>query len=223
MHALDRPVWNGLHGPQSSLAVGGDPAVRIDPGYGPFAAARDDGDEAQAALARFTAPGDEIWIIEPDAWSAPAGLQVAAVPELVQMIGDGSGEMDEDVILLGEGDLADMTALALATRPGPWGPKTHLYGAFYGIRIDGRLAAMAGERLRPAVGWAEVSAVSTWPEFRGQGLAARLIRHVVAGFAARGDRPFLHSYADNAGVIALYEKLGFRTRAKMVATRLIRD
>jgi predicted GNAT family acetyltransferase len=33
--------------------------------------------------------------------------------------------------------------------------------------------------------------------------------------AARGETPFLHSYADNAGAIALYESLGFRIRREV--------
>jgi predicted GNAT family acetyltransferase len=68
-----------------------------------------------------------------------------------------------------------------------------------------------------------LSGVSTWPEFRGQGLAAALVRRVVHGFLERGDTPFLHCYAANAGAIGLYEKLGFRTRARLTFTILALD
>ena len=74
--------------------------------------------------------------------------------------------------------------------------------------------------MRPAPEFAEVSGVCTWPEFRGQGLAARLIRTVMTGMAARGEIPFLHSYAGNVSAIRLYESLGFRPRRAMVATIL---
>jgi predicted GNAT family acetyltransferase len=129
------------------------------------------------------------------------------------------GADDPRIELLTEADAAAMAALAYATEPGPWGSATHRYGAYYGIRIDGRLASMAGERLR-LPGLAELSGVSTWPEFRGQGLAAALVRRVVRGFVARGERPFLHCYAANVGAVALYEKLGFRVRAPMTFTIL---
>ena len=82
---------------------------------------------------------------------------------------------------------------------------------------------MAGERMRPAPGLAEVSGVCTWPQYRGQGLAGQLIRRVMAGFTARGDVPILHSHAANTGAIGLYESLGFVTRRVMVATVLVKE
>jgi predicted GNAT family acetyltransferase len=139
------------------------------------------------------------------------------------MIADGpvaAYVADPEIEALVEADAAEMAARADLTEPGPWRPLTHRYGTFYGIRREGRLVAMAGERMRPAPAIAEVSAVCTLPDYRGQGLAARLIRHVVAGFAARGDTPFLHSYAYNAHAIRLYESLGFRARSAMMVTVL---
>lgn len=220
---LDRPVWNALTSAQASLAVASGAAVRIDPDYGPFAAARDDGPEAQDALvATLRGPDDRIGVVEREAWPVPAGTRVLGGGDLVQMVHDGTLPAlpdDPRIVLLGERDAAEMAALAFATEPGPWGSATHRYGDYFGIRIGGRLAAMAGERLR-LPGLAELSGVSTWPEFRGQGLATALVRRVVRGFVERGDRPFLHSYAANVGALALYEGLGFRVRAPMSFTIL---
>ena len=224
-HPLDRPVWSMLTGPMAGLAVGGGEALRIDRGYGPFAAARDASADSQQALAGLVEDGNEIWLVEREPWPAPPGLRVVRSAQLVQMVAERPVPMesgDEAAVPLEEDDIAAMTALALATEPGPWGPKTHHYGRFYGMRDGERLAAMAGERMRPAPGFAEVSGVCTWPEYRGRGHAARLIRRVMAGFAERGNVPFLHSYAANSGAIALYERLGFAIRATMTVTILAR-
>jgi ribosomal protein S18 acetylase RimI-like enzyme len=220
---LDRPVWHALTGRQARLAVDSRAAVRIDPAYGPFAAAVDESEEAQAALlATLCGSEDRIAIIERGPWPAPCGTQVAGEGELVQMVFEGElpeAAHDPRIVLLGEGDAAEMAALALATEPGPWSSATHRYGDYFGIRIDGRLAAMAGERML-LPGLAEVSGVCAWPEFRGQGLATLLMHRVMRGFAARGDQPFLHCYAWNTGAIRLYEALGFRIRARLALTIL---
>jgi predicted GNAT family acetyltransferase len=79
------------------------------------------------------------------------------------------------------------------------------------------------EELRAAAAVAGAGAkaeVERVEEFAGRfpGWAAALIRRVMAGFAERGDIAFLHSYAENAGAIRLYESLGFRIRRPMTAT-----
>jgi len=220
---LDRPVWNALTTEQAHLAVVTGAAVRMDPGYGPFAAARDTSDEAMAALAAtLRGPDDRIGVVEREAWAAPEGTKVLGGGDLMQMVFEGpppEAPDDPRIKRLGERDAKAMAALAHATEPGPWGSKTHRYGDYYGIRVGRKLAAMAGERMR-LPGMAELSGVSTWPEFRGQGLASALVRRVVRGFLDRSDTPFLHCYAANAGAIALYETLGFRTRARMSFTIL---
>ena len=61
------------------------------------------------------------------------------------------------------------------------------------------------------------------PDHRGKGYAARLLREVTARILARGERAFLHSYADNAAAIGLYESLGYRGRREVVFTILTAD
>ncbi|WP_338466040.1 GNAT family N-acetyltransferase [Novosphingobium sp. ZN18A2] len=225
-HPLDRPVWNMLGGGQAALAVRHGSAVRIDPAYGPFAAARELSDAAQADLAAMVSRSmGALWLVEPDEWPAPRGTRVVRTAPLVQMVArspapDPGGD---DIVPLGEADAAQMAALAHATEPGPWGTSTHRYGPFHGIRADGRLIAMAGTRMRPAPGYAEVSGVCTDPAARGRGYAGRLIRRVMAGMCAEGLTPFLHSYAGNTAAIALYRSLGFEIRREMMVTILAAD
>lgn len=224
---LSRPVWSMLNGQQADLALECGCALRIDPRYGPFAAARDRSDAAQADLAEIVRSSlHDVWLTEPEQWPAPVRTKTVRTASLVQMVAKGkgsSGDPDPNIVPLTAADVPAMTEIALATEPGPWGELTHKYGQFFGIRDGDRLAAMAGERMRPAPGYAEVSGVCTWPEYRGQGMAQRLIAHVMHAQRARGETPFLHSYAGNAAAIGLYERLGFRIVRNMVVTVLAPD
>ena len=217
-HPLDRPIWNMLTGRQAHIAEGEARAARIDRGYGPFGAAADQSAEAQAALAALIPDDGELWIVEGERWPVPAGAREVKRAVLAQMVAEGSPPearpTEPDIIALTDADAAEMAALADHAKPGPWGPKTHLYGPFFGVRENGRLLAMAGQRMLMP-GMAEVSGVSTWADCRGRGLARALIGHVMRAMVARGEQPFLHSYADNAGAIALYEALGFRIRREV--------
>jgi predicted GNAT family acetyltransferase len=114
-----------------------------------------------------------------------------------------------------------MLDLVGRTKPGPFLPRTVELGTYLGIRRDGALVAMAGERLHPP-GWTEISAICTDEAFRGQGLATRLVHAVAAGIRERGETPFLHASADNTNAIRLYESLGFRLRrsATFLAARV---
>ncbi|MEV5826476.1 GNAT family N-acetyltransferase [Spirillospora sp. NPDC052242] len=144
----------------------------------------------------------------------PPDWEPVFVLDGLQMVWDGPAPEDErgaDVVELGADRVPEMLDLAERTRPGPFWPRTPELGAYLGVRENGGLAAMAGERLRPP-GWTEISAVCTVPEARGRGHAARLVRALAARVLARGERPFLHVAAVNTGAVALYERLGFAVR-----------
>jgi predicted GNAT family acetyltransferase len=120
-------------------------------------------------------------------------------------------EPDARIVPLTDADAPEMLALARLTEPGPFFERTHQLGDFFGIRLEGRLAAMAGERMKPP-GFTEVSGVCTHPDYRGRGLAGALTRRVCAQIVARGETPFLHAIASNTTAIRLYEELGFSYR-----------
>jgi predicted GNAT family acetyltransferase len=119
-----------------------------------------------------------------------------------------TGVEDPDAVVLTESDVPEILDLVERAKPGPFRKRTIDLGRYLGIRVDGRLVAMAGERFH-LPGWTEVSAVCTDPGFRGHGLGARLTMAVAAGILERGELPFLHVAGDNAGAIKLYERLGF--------------
>lgn len=121
---------------------------------------------------------------------------------------------DERVQRLTRDDAAEMLALALVTKPGPFTLEALSLGDFWGVKIEGRLAAMAGERMKQP-GYTELSGVCSHPEFRGGGLGRLLSLFVANRIAARGEVPYLHAYASNTTAIGLYESIGFRLRSMM--------
>jgi predicted GNAT family acetyltransferase len=118
---------------------------------------------------------------------------------------------------LGTADVPEMLELAAATEPSPFLPQTTQMGSYFGIRVrDGRLVAMAGERLQSTV-FTEISAVCTHPEFRGRGYARNLTTFLAAQILAVGKTPFLHVKSEN-GAKAVYQNIGFRLRTAMCLT-----
>ena len=214
MHVLDRPAWESLAGPHAALSVGGALAKRYLRDVNLFASARDDSREALEALADLVKPGEHVYVLQAPEIAVPPALRAAKTALGVQMVATRPVQPEsgsETILPLGDADAPEMLALAQLTQPGPFLAHTHVMGRFIGIRIDGRLAAMAGERMR-VPGYTELSGVCTHPDFRGRGLARRLSATVCAGIEARGETPFLHAWKDNYSAIALYEKLGFRWR-----------
>jgi predicted GNAT family acetyltransferase len=119
-----------------------------------------------------------------------------------------------DAARLGAADVPEILDLIDRTQPGPFRRRTVELGTYLGLRsADGRLIAMAGERLHPA-GWTEISAVCTDPAHRRKGLATYLIRAIAAGIRERGETPFLHTSAGNVNAIRLYESIGFVLRRR---------
>ncbi|OKK15136.1 GCN5 family acetyltransferase [Streptomyces sp. CB00455] len=210
---LDNPVWSALTGPHRGFAEHGPAglAARYTGDTSPFAALADPRDpRAWADLAALAGPGEGVWVT--GLLTPPPGWETVMTVPGVQLDGRTVrvGAAPE-AVALGPGDVPEMLELVALTRPGPFLDRTVELGTYLGIRQEGRLVAMAGERMRPE-GWSEISAVCTHPEHRGRGLADRLIRAVAEAVRERGDVPFLHAAADNTGALRLYASMGFTLR-----------
>lgn len=220
---LDNPAYASLCGAHARLAQVRGRARRYPADVAPFLAlpsspSAQDWRDAAGLLAPGTYAaglygGGEL----PDGWLA---VQAFA---LVQMIEDRVTGVDcAEAIALSTDDVPEMLELVAQTEPGPFLRRTIELGDYLGIRRDGILVAMAGERFRPD-GWTEISAVCTRPNYRGHGLASRLMSALIAGIQRRSERVFLHVMSTNTGAIRLYEQLGFRVRQAATLTVVTRE
>ncbi|MGW1208678.1 GNAT family N-acetyltransferase [Streptomyces sp. NPDC002499] len=215
-HVLDNPALGALTGPHAHFAERQGRVLRYPADVSPWLALPEDPDaEDWADVAALAGPGAEI-ALPGFRGEVPESWEVTFRIDGVQFVDDGLATAPEpEAVLLGPADVPEMLDLVERTRPGPFLPRTIEMGTYLGIRRDGALIAMAGERLHPP-GWTEISAVCTDPAFRGEGLATRLIRAVALGIRERGETPFLHTGAQNTTAIRLYEALGFRLRRRIV-------
>ena len=216
MNPLDRPIWTALSTRQAEFAVGGPLALRYQSDVEPFAAVASDTKESLDALAQLLVPGETHILLQAQPSPLPHEVQLIDKADGVQMVAARTigAPKPPDAVQLSDADSPEMVELAELTRPGPFRSRTHCLGTFWGIRREGRLVAMAGERMK-VPGMTEVSGVATHPDWRGHGFARALSAFIASEIVRRGETPFLHAFADNAPAIRLYETLGFTIRTQV--------
>jgi ribosomal protein S18 acetylase RimI-like enzyme len=223
-HPLDHPIWTALTTRQQVLAEGGALARRYPPAIAPFAATADMSPESFAALGALMSGSELAVLFTPDPVTPPALFKILLAETGEQMIGTSAEGAIGGVepVTLGAGDVPDMMALTDLTKPGPFSARTHELGTFFGIRIDGQLVAMAGERMKPA-NYTEITAVCVHPSHRGRGYGQVLLAAISRQISARGEIPFLHVFSSNVSAIALYRRQGMEIRRRLYVTALQRQ
>ena len=220
---LDNPAYAALCGAHARFAQVRGRVRRYAADVAPFLAlpsppsAQDWQDAASLVAPGTYAAVDYSGAELPDGWQAVMAFDV------VQMIGERVTGVDcPEAIPLGAADVREMLELVAQTDPGPFLPRTIELGDYLGVRRDGQLVAMAGERFH-LDGWTEISAVCTKPDHRGRGLASQLMGALIASIQRRSQRAFLHVLSTNTGAIRLYEELGFRVRQTATITVVTRE
>lgn len=168
-HPLDNPARASLAGPHAHFAERRGRVLRYPTDVAPWLALPDipDADD-WADAAALAGPGASLTLTalrEPP----PGDWEITFHAEGVQLVDAGlAAAPDPEAVRLGPADVPEMLALVERTRPGPFLPRTVELGTYLGIRREGALVAMAGERLHPT-GYSEISGVCTDESVRGQG------------------------------------------------------
>ncbi|MCE2461457.1 MAG: GNAT family N-acetyltransferase [Pseudomonadales bacterium] len=225
MRELDNPAWHALNGKQRDFGMVGERAARYLPDISPIAAVADQSTQALVELAGFVEPGRFVAVFAPG--EPPEGLwRLAAMAPLSQWVCPDPPPIDAEIdwVELTDAQADEMLRLARETDPGPFEARTNRLGDYIGVIRDGRLVAMAGERIC-LEGYREVSAVCTDEAYTGRGFAQALVLEIVRRQQRADCVPFLHVRTGSPAqvqAIHVYEKLGFQKRGDYAMTVLVR-
>jgi len=221
MHPLDQPIWTALTTTQQALAEGDGRARRYPTLVTPFADMPKMSADNFAALGALMAPQDIAVLFTPDAVQPPAEFKTMLAETGEQMTGTPveTPANGIEIVTLGVDDVPAMIELTSLTKPGPFSTRTHELGTFLGIRAEGQLVAMAGERMKPAQ-YTEMTAVCVHPSHRGRGYGQILLSAISRQIVSRGEIPFLHVFSSNHSAIALYRRQGMEIRRRFHVTVL---
>jgi len=206
-------IWNALETTQRPLGLVSPLARKYHRDIAPFGALAENSPQAVAELRSLMEAGEALYVIAEEPLAVVDGLKVEGSGGVAQMVFPQSAFLPEagdetGIVPLACSDSAEMLELIAIAFPGFFRERTCVMGPYAGIRAEGRLVAMTGDRM--ALGdLREVSGVCTHPEFTGQGLATKLILNKLREHRRLGFRSFLHTGADNARAIRIYQRLGF--------------
>jgi ribosomal protein S18 acetylase RimI-like enzyme len=209
---LDNPFWSALATRHRGLAQRHGDVGRYPADYAPFLAVADASVDAAAALDALVAPGEDVYLLG-RVPTVSSDWSLHAYRPLAQMVCDAPLALPPgpEPVPLGEAQREDVLALTALVYPHYFRPRTMALGRYFGFYVDGRLAAMIGERLGTDA-HQEVSAVCTHPDFNGRGYARRLLAWLSNDLLARGMQPFLHVSHENVRAKSLYDQMGYRLR-----------
>jgi len=214
---LDNPVYHGLCSGDAHLALGTKTVKYFHEEVSPFAGFDECDENGFQELSELLPTGRNVLYATRRTIEEPKNWKLLHEVKGVQFVYNKEGESQYDssiLIPLNAANSEEMVQLAALTKPGPFSSRTIEFGHYYGVFQNGRLVAMAGQRLHPG-NYTEISAVCTHPDHLGKGFAASLIRHQIVLIHEQNRIPFLHVRADNERAIALYERLGFEQNGHM--------
>ena len=226
-HVLDNMIWNAITTGNKDIALVDGDIGCYRPDIAPFAGMSEFTDKNFQKLYEFIPANGKVAISslhkiehQKDKWKL---LQPMDVTQMIYEYPVQSFKTQNSglIVPLTDEHVPQMLELTSLTKPGPFLQRTIEFGNYFGIFINGRLAAMTGQRMHPSP-YLEVSAVCTHPDFRGKGYAKSLMLHVMKMILDNSLIPFLHVLTSNTSAIALYESIGYRTRKELFVDMLQR-
>lgn len=222
-HKLNNPAWYSLTETHKNFAIGNEEIKRYQKDIAPFLAYSSGEEDVFIEPDQLIDVNDSFFIIG-DLPSLPDNYHIESRLLCVQMICTTAVKINATAVIdeLGEADEEQMTSLINLVQPGYYKSGTRLMGDYYGIRHNGQLISMTGERMR-MISFTEISAVVTHPAFTGRGYARQLVAHTANKNLASGVIPFLHVAQTNERAIKLYEHLGFTQRRIIAFWKIKRE
>jgi len=220
------PVWSALHSKRHShFALSSGEACRYPADVAPFAAVASPTEATLLQLHTLLAPGEFVWIIG-ESYPHPPQLVFEQTLEVLQMVLPAEVQPPSsptpEIIPLTNENAPEMVALTDIAFPGFFRSRTCEMGSYFGVRSQGQLIAMAGERLT-LDGYPEMSGVCTHPDHRSKGYAEKLIWHLARHHRRQGLTSWLHVSANNDRAIQLYLRMGFIKARKVILHRICRN
>jgi predicted GNAT family acetyltransferase len=221
-HPLDNVAWNSLTSTHRHLGIIGKKAAKYHPNVSMIAGIVENTEEAYSELAEIVEPGVPVAFVGNDPPDDHPAWMVMRRAEVYQMVIEAPIEYEEmKFVSLTPEDVPEMMKLVELTQPGPFSPGTIEMGDYIGIKEDGKLIAMGGERMKPE-GYTEVSGVCTHPDHRGRGYAKAITGALTNAIFERGETPFLHVFNQNTPAIKIYEKLGYKIRRTVKGAAMVK-
>jgi GNAT superfamily N-acetyltransferase len=216
-------VWHALHTKHRRFAISAGDACRYPADVAPFAAVAAPTTAALLELHSLLVPGESLWI-PGERFPCPPEISFEQSLECLQMV--LPAEITPlaptiEVLPLSCANAAEMVALTTLAFPGFFRSRTCEMGTYYGIRSEGELIAMGGERLT-LDGYPEMSGICTHPAHRGRGYAAALMWQLVRDHRRNSLISWLHVSAGNHHAIELYQRMGFREVRRIMLHRISR-
>ncbi len=219
---LDNPAWHALTEKHAAFATGTNVFKRYKPEIVLFAGFPSASMNISAEFDKAIGISESFFLFDKFPTLAPNYI-IETTVECLQMVCTKPlpVHFKEDIVQLSLANEDEMFGLISEVFPGYYQQQTYRMGNYYGIFKNGRLIAMAGERLC-IDGLTEISAVATQPAFTGRGYAQQLMAYINQLHVNNGIVSFLHTGSNNARAISIYEMLGYKKRRIINVTKIRR-